>query len=137
MGDSESCGKTPPLIQTGPGIVIFGSSMHVCYTNPRARDLIAQAADSGRTTHSMEDLRIEIIKLGARVKDQVSNGEECNDASRLRASKTVETAQGPMLLRAFVIPGKKDLTHAQIMIVLEQPPEEPTIMAAQTSKQNG
>jgi hypothetical protein len=65
------------------------------------------------------DLRIEIVKLGAHVREQDSTLWEDHFPRLLGTQKTVRTTQGSFRLRAFGMPGHSCRNPQQIMIVIE------------------
>ena len=110
----------PSPTHAGPGIMIFGGAMHLRYVNQRALDLMAQAAAARGAASRREDLRIEIVNLGAQLRDQVAERWISHHASRLESDKTIETARGLVRLRAFAVPIQQSAADPHIMIVLEE-----------------
>ena len=109
----------PSVSRTEPGIVVFGHSMQLKYANEQARLLLHRCDDYRMTAWQKNDLRIEIVKLGARVREQDSTVWEDRFPRRLGTQKTVRTTQGSFRLRAFGMPDHSCRSPQQIMIVIE------------------
>lgn len=109
----------PPGCRVEPGIVVFGHSMQLKYANEQARQLMDKCHEHHATTLSKNDLRIEIVKLGARVREQDCTLWDDDLLSQVGTQKTVRTTQGSFRLRAFGMPDYPCRTPRQIMIVIE------------------
>jgi len=109
----------PSVLRTEPGIVVFGHSMQLKYANEQARLLLNRCDDYRVTAWQKNDLRIEIVKLGARIREQDSTVWEDQFPRLLRTQKTVRTTQGSFRLRAFGMPDHSCRSPQQIMIVIE------------------
>jgi hypothetical protein len=109
----------PSLSRVEPGIVVFGHSMQLKYANEQARLLLNRCDDDRVTALQKHDLRIEIVKLGARVREQDSTVWEDQFPRLLGTQKTVRTTQGSFRLRAFGMSDHSCGSPHQIMIVIE------------------
>jgi hypothetical protein len=109
----------PSVNRVEPGIVVFGHSMQLKYANEQARQLLNRCEDYRVTAWQKNDLRIEIVKLGARVREQDSTLWEDQFPRLLGTQKTVRTTQGSFRLRAFGMPDHSCSSPQQIMIVIE------------------
>jgi hypothetical protein len=109
----------PSVLRTEPGIVVFGHSMQLKYANEQARLLLNRCDDYRVTAWQKNDLRIEIVKLGARIREQDSTVWEDQFPRLLRTQKTVRTTQGSFRLLAFGMPDHSCRSPQQIMIVIE------------------
>lgn len=117
----------PPVSRVEPGIVVFGDSMQLKYANEQARQLLDKCDDHGVTALQKNDLRVEIIKLGARVREQDSTLWGDQLLSQLETQRTVRTTQGSFRLLAFGMPDRSCRSSQQIMIVIEDRQAEPRI----------
>jgi len=91
----------PPFSRAEPGIVVFGHSMQLQYANEQARQLLNMCADHRATSLQKNDLCVEIVNLGARVRELDSTRWDNYLLSQLGTHKTVQTIQGSFHLRAF------------------------------------
>jgi hypothetical protein len=117
--------QMPPVSRAEPGIVVFGHSMQLKYANEQARQLLNQCDDHHVTALQKNDLRVEIVKVGARVREQDSTLWGDQLPSQLGAQKTVRTTQGSFRLLAFGMPDCSCASPRQIMIVIEDRRTEP------------
>jgi hypothetical protein len=117
----------PPVSRVEPGIVVFGDSLQLKYANEQARQLLDKCDDHGVTALQKNDLRVEIIKLGARVREQDSTLWGDQLLSQLETQRTVRTTQGSFRLLAFGMPDRSCRSSQQIMIVIEDRQAEPRI----------
>jgi hypothetical protein len=118
--DSRVVQEHPPLPSgLEPGIVVFGHSMQLQYANEQARLLLNKCDDHRMAELQKNDLRVEIVKLGARIREQDPTLFGNQSLSQLEAQKTVRTTQGSFHLLAFGMPDHSCRTPQQIMIVIE------------------
>ena len=115
----------PPLSRAEPGIVVFGHSMQLRYANEQARQLLNICDDHRSTALQKNDLRVEIVKLGVRVRELDPTQWDNYLLSQLGTQKTVRTTQGSFHLRAFGMLDHSCKTPQQIMIIIEDRQTEP------------
>jgi hypothetical protein len=120
----------PPVYRMEPGIVVFSHSMQLKYANEQARYLLSKCDDHRGTAFQKNNLLVEIVKLGVRVRELDSTLWDDHLLSRLGTQKTVRTTQGSFRLRAFGMPEHSCRTPQQIMIVIEDRQTEPRIRDA-------
>jgi|GEM_PF-1578757 len=116
-----------PSSRLEPGIVVFGHAMQLKYANEQARQLMGKCDGHHATALSKNDLRIEIVKLGARVREQDCTLWDADVVSQAGTQKTVRTTQGSFRLRAFGMPDYQCSAPQQIMIVIEDRQREPRV----------
>ena len=117
----------PPLSAVEPGIVVFGHSMQLKYANDQARLLLNKCDDHRLTALERKDLRVEIVKLGARIRELDPTVWDHQSLSQLETHKTVRTTQGSFRLRAFGMQDHPCREPQQIMIVIEDRQAEPPV----------
>jgi hypothetical protein len=117
----------PPVSPVEPGIVVFGRSMQLEYANEQARQLLNTCDDHRMTALQKNDLLVEIVKLGIRVRELESTQWDDHLLSQLGTQKTVRTTRGLFRLRAFGMPDHSCTTPQQIMIVIENRQTEPRV----------
>jgi hypothetical protein len=110
---------TPPPSRLEPAIVVFGQSMQLQYANEQARLLLNKCDDHRMAELLKNDLRVEIVKLGARIREQDPTLLGNQSLSQLETQKTVRTTQGSFRLLAFGMADYSCRTPQQIMIVIE------------------
>jgi hypothetical protein len=110
---------TPSPSRLEPAIVVFGHSMQLQYANEEARLLLNKCDDHRTAELQKNDLRVEIVKLGARIREQDPPLLGNQSLSQLETQKTVRTTQGSFRLLAFGMPDHSCRTSQQIMIVIE------------------
>lgn len=93
--------------------------MRLKYANEQARQLMGKCHEHHATMSPKNDLRIEIVKLGARVREQDCARWDGDLLSQLGTQKTVRTTQGSFRLRAFGMTDRSFRAPQQIMIVIE------------------
>lgn len=101
--------------------------MQVQYANEQARLLLNKCDDHRMAELQKNDLRVEIVKLGARIREQDPTLLDNQSLSQLETQKTVRTTQGSFHLRAFGMPDHSYRTPQQIMIVIEDRQAEPRV----------
>ena len=121
-----------PVSRGEPGIVVFGHSMQVQYANEQARRLLSKCEDHRVAAWQKNDLRLEIVKLGARIRERDSTLRDDYFLSQVETQKTVRTTQGSFRLRAFGMPDYSYGTPRQIMIVIEDRQTQPRARHAES-----
>jgi hypothetical protein len=104
---------------TGPGIVIFDGALHLRYANQRARDLSARTGWLPGSALTQQVLPLEIIDLGARIREQLSSGRAIQDWGQFEMNKTIAIGGGSIRLQAFGVPSLDSFTQFNIMVVIE------------------
>lgn len=118
--DTRVAQEQAPRVSRGePGIVVFGHSMQLQYANEQARQLLRKCDGHRVNALQKNDLLVEIVKLGVRVRELNSTLWDDYLLSQLETQKTVRTTQGAFHLRAFGMPDQSRRTPHQIMIVIE------------------
>ncbi len=112
---SDSWAKMPE----GPGLVVFGASMRVDYSNRRARSLMAQSEARRDGASASDALPLKVIELGFQIQEKVGQGMHVGDWSQIRISRRIDTPEGPMRLLAFGLPDTKGLQPFLIAVVIE------------------
>ena len=118
---------TPPTSRLEPAIVVFGHSMQLQYANEQARLLLNKCDDHRMAELQKNDLRVEIVQLGARIREQGPTLWDNQSLSEVETQKTVRTTQGSFRLLAFGMPDHSCRTPQQIMIVIEDRQAEPRV----------
>jgi len=103
----------------GPGLVLFGASMRVDYSNRRARSLMAQSHARRDGANATDALPLKVIELGFQIQEKVGQGMHVGDWSQVRISRRIDTPEGPMRLQAFGLPDRKGLQPILIAVVIE------------------
>ena len=103
----------------GPGLVVFGASMRVDYSNRRARSLMAQSQAPRDGASATDALPLKVIELGFQIQEKVGQGMHVGDWSQIRISRRIDTPEGPMRLQAFGLPDRKGLQPFLIAVVIE------------------
>ena len=110
---------TPSASRLEPAIIVFEHSMQLQYANEQARLLLNKCDDHRMADIQKKDLRVEIVKLGARIREQDPTLLGTRSLSQLETQKTVRTIQGSFRLLAFGMPDHSCRTPQRIMIVIE------------------
>ena len=111
--------STPARSRVEPGIVVFAHSMQLKYANEQARQLLNTRNDQSVAALQKDDLRVEIVKLGARIREQDLTRWDGQSQFLLETRKTVRTIQGSFRLLAFGMLDHYRTKPQQIMIVIE------------------
>jgi hypothetical protein len=111
-------GASRPSRATDVGVVMFRASMQVHYANDEARSYMARVGSMDVALSRKEDLRLAIVKLGVRVRDQRTVGMRALPDGVL-ATQTIRTQQGLFRLRALEVPDRRQEAGQHIMIVIE------------------
>jgi hypothetical protein len=101
--------------------------MQLKYTNEQARLLLNKCDDHRTTALQRNDLRVEIVKLGARIREQDPTMWDNHALSQLGTQKTVRTTQGSFRLLGFGMQDHSCRIPQQIMIVIEDRQTEPRV----------
>ncbi len=118
---SSACvaSDSSPNRPEGPGLVVFGSSMRVDYSNRRARSLMTQRQACRNGATATDALPLKVIELGFQIQERVGQAMHVGNWSRVRISRRIHTPEGPMRLQAFGLPDTKGLQPFLIAVVIE------------------
>lgn len=108
-----------PPHEAEPGIVVFGSSMAVRYSNQRAKELLHRVQWEAAESPMTSDLLHAIVDLGMRVREQWQMRRETSHRADGEARRTVQTDGGPIGLYAFGIQGGGCEGPFHIMVVID------------------
>lgn len=101
--------------------------MQLKYANEQARLLLNKCDHHRLAAIQRNDLRVEIVMLGARIREQDPTLWDNQTLSQLGTQKTVRTTQGSFRLLGFGMQDHSCRAPQQIMIVIEDRQTEPRI----------
>ena len=107
-------------LRSGPGVLVFTTSMQLLYVSRFARELCRRINQSRPGKPARGVLPMEITRLGDQILKMLNVWAAPKDWEEIKLTSITGSAENPVLLTGVAIPDTNGIKNARILVLLEE-----------------
>ncbi len=123
VGPSAKIPSVPssiPILSSNQGILVFTSSLQLCFMNHPAVKLVGQINEIQKGVMASGVIPSEIISMCSEILGVLLSGSDAKSWEDFQVQKMIGTPQHPILLRGFGLPASEGIQQSHVLILIEE-----------------